>query len=160
MDDTVITREGLERLSEELDRLVTVGRRAIAERLRHTATSEANPIENGDYLDVREEQALLERRIATLQERLHSARVVDPEIGNGRIDVGERVRLRELGSGERLELELVGTLESDATSGRISVASPVGAAILGLRRGQVVEVDAPRGKLRYKVLAVEAEMRS
>ena len=160
MNDTVITREGLERLSEELDRLVTDGRREIAERLRDAVTSEANPVENGNYLDVREEQALLERRITTLQERLHAARVVDPQLGNGRIDVGERVRLRELASGERLELELVGPLESDATSGRISIASPVGTAILGLRRGQVAEVDAPRGKLRYRVLAVETEMRS
>jgi transcription elongation factor GreA len=156
MDERVITREGLERLNEELDRLVTDGRREIAERLQHVATSEANPVENGDYLDVREEQALLERRIAVLQERLRGARVVDPQLGNGRVDVGERVRLRELVSGERLELELVGPLESDAAAGRISVASPVGTAILGLRRGQVAEVDTPRGRLQYKVLAVEA----
>jgi transcription elongation factor GreA len=156
MDDSVITRDGLQRLSDELERLVSDGRREIAERLRHTATSEANPVENGDYLDVREEQAMLERRIALLRERLRDARVVDPELGNGRVDVGERVRLRELESGRRLELELVGPFESDATAGRISIASPVGTAILGLRRGQVAEVDAPRGKLRYKVLAVEA----
>jgi transcription elongation factor GreA len=156
MSESVITRTGLERLNQELDRLVTAGRRQIAERLRNVATSEANPAENGDYLDVREEQAMLERRIAVLQERLYSARVIDPELGNGRIDVGERVRLRELSSGERLELELVGPLESDPTAGRISTASPLGAAILGLRRGQIAEVDAPRGKLRYKVLAVEA----
>lgn len=156
MTDSVITREGLARLNQELERLVTGGRRQIAERLRNAATSEANPAESGDYLDVREEQAMLERRIAVLQERLRRARVVDPELGNGRIDVGERVRLRDLSSGERLELELVGPLESDPTAGRISVASPVGAAILGLRRGQIADVDAPRGMLRYKVLAVEA----
>lgn len=157
MDERVITREGLERLNEELDRLVIDGRREIAERLHHAATSEANPVENGDYFDVREEQALLERRIAVLQERLRGARVVDPQLGNGRVDVGERVRLRELASGERLELELVGPLESDATAGRISVASPVGTAILGLRRGQVADVEAPCGMLQYKVLAVETE---
>jgi transcription elongation factor GreA len=61
-----------------------------------------------------------------------------------------------LDSGERLDLELVGPLESDAASGRISVASPVGRAILGLRRGQIAEVDAPRGRLQFEVLAVEA----
>lgn len=155
MNESVITREGLERLNRELERLVMDGRREIAERLRDVATSEANPTENGDYLDVREEQAMLERRIAVLEERLRRARVVDPQLGNGRIDVGERVRLRDLASGERLELELVGPLESDPTAGRISVASPLGAAILGLRRGQIAEVDAPRGRLRYKVLAVE-----
>lgn len=160
MNESVITREGLERLNQELDRLVTGGRREIAERLRDVATSEANPAENGDYHNVREEQAMLEHRIATLQERLRRARVVDPQLGNGRIDVGERVRLRELASGERLELELVGPLESDPAAGRISVASPLGNAILGLRRGQIAEVDAPRGKLRYKVLAVEAQPRA
>ena len=65
------------------------------------------------------------------------------------------MRVRELESGARLELELVGPLESDAASGRISVASPLGRAILGLRRGQIAEVDAPRGRLQFKILAVE-----
>lgn len=156
MNESVITREGLDRLNHELERLVTDGRREVAERLRDLATSEANLIENGDYFAVREEQAMLEHRIAVLQERLRRARVVDPQLGNGRIDVGERVRLSDLASGERLELELVGPLESDPAAGRISIASPLGAAILGLRRGQIADVDAPRGKLRYKVLAVEA----
>src|SRR5581483_10168500 len=134
MHETVITREGLERLSRELERLTGEGRRAITERLRQAAAGEANPAENADYLSVREEQALLERRIALLEERLRSARVVDPQPGNGRIDVGERVRLRDLQSGERLEVELVGPLESDVSEGRISVASPLGKAIQGLRK--------------------------
>jgi transcription elongation factor GreA len=156
MTESVITPEGLERLNEELEHLMVVGRRQIAARLEHVATTEANPIENGDYRDVHEEQAMLERRIAVLQERLRSAEVVEPQLGNGRVDVGERVRLRELESGKRLELELVGPHESDPIAGRISVASPVGKAILGLRRGEVAEVDAPRGTVRYKVVAVEA----
>jgi transcription elongation factor GreA len=156
MNETVITREGFERLSEELERLTGDGRREIAERLRHAAASEANPDENADYLGVREDQALLERRIALLEERLRSAQVVMPQIGNGRIDIGERVRLRDLDSGERLELELVGPLEADLSFGRISVASPVGKAIHGLRRGQIADVDAPRGRLRFEVIAVEA----
>jgi transcription elongation factor GreA len=98
---------------------------------------------------------LLERRIALLADRLQSAQVIEPQLGNGRVDVGERVRVRDLESGARLELELVGTLESDATSGRISVASPIGRAIVGLRRGQIAEVEAPRGRLQFKILAVE-----
>jgi transcription elongation factor GreA len=155
MNETVITPEGLQRLSDELQRIVTEGRREIAERLRHAAATEANPDENADYLGVREDQALLERRIAVLEERLGSAHVVEPQVGNGRIDVGERVRLRNLDSGERLELELVGPLEADPAGGRISIASPLGKAIHGLRRGQVAEVAAPRGTLRFKILAVE-----
>ena len=156
MQAIVITRDGHERLSAELEHLTTDGRHEIAERLRHAAAGEANAAENTDYLNVREDQASLERRISLLEEQLRWAKVIDPQPGNGRVDVGERVRVRVLDSGERLELELVGPLESDATAGRISVVSPLGRAILGLRRGQIAEVDAPRGRLRFKILAVEA----
>src|ERR671931_1956985 len=152
MRETIITREGLARLSEELERLTTVERRRIVERLRHAAASETNQTENADYMDAREEQALLERRIALLEERLREARLVEPRPGNGRVDVGERVRLRDLESGERLELELVGPLESDPFAGRISVASPLGKAIVGLRRGEIAGVDAPLGRRRLKVV--------
>ena len=154
MHETVITREGLARLGEELERLRTVGRRRIMERFERAA-AEANPGESADYLDAREEQALLERRIARLEERLRTARVVDPQPGNGRVDVGERVRLHDLDSGERIELELVGHLEADPSEGRISVVSPLGKAVVGLRRGQVASVDAPVGRRRLRVVAVE-----
>jgi transcription elongation factor GreA len=155
MNEILITPEGRARLDAELECLTNEGRREIAQRLKHAAASEANCAENAGYLDVREDQALLERRIALLADRLQSAQVVEPQLGNGRVDVGERVRVRDLESGARLKLELVGTLESDATVGRISVASPVGRAIVGLRRGQIAEVEAPRGRLQFKILAVE-----
>jgi transcription elongation factor GreA len=154
VDETVITRAGLQRLNEELERLTGEGRREIAERLTRAVANETNHAENADYLAVREDQALLERRIALLQERLLSAQLSEPDPENGRIDVGERVRLRALDSGKRLEVELVGRLEADPSRGRISIASPLGKAILGLRRGEIVDVDAPRGTLRYKILAV------
>jgi transcription elongation factor GreA len=155
MHESVITKDGLRRLSEELERLKTDGRRSIAERLSYAATSEANRAENADYLGARADQALLERRIAALEERLCSARVVEPCLGNGRVDVGERVRVRDLASGERLDFELVGPLEADAPAGRVSVASPLGQAVVGLRRGEVVDVQVPRGRRRFEVLAVE-----
>jgi transcription elongation factor GreA len=155
MNETVITPEGLVRLSAELEHLTTVGRTEAAERLKHAARTEANQAENADYHAAREEQALLERRIALLEERLRSARVVAPHPENGRVDVGERVFLRDLDSGEGLELELVGPLEGDASAGRISVASPVGRAILGLRRGEIAHVDAPLGRRRFEVVALD-----
>jgi transcription elongation factor GreA len=154
VNDTLITRAGLARLSEELDRLRGDGRREIAERLQRAVANETNHAENADYHAVRDDQVLLERRIAQLEERLLSAELTEPDAENGRIDVGERVRLRALDSGKRLEVELVGRLEADASNGRISIASPLGKAILGLRRGEVADVDAPRGRLRFKVLAV------
>jgi transcription elongation factor GreA len=153
MSETVITYGGLARLREELERLTTDGRRMVADRLRHALSTQANASENADYLAAREEQALLEHRIALLQERLGSARPVEPQPGNGLVDVGERVRVRDLDSGERLDLELVGPLETDVAAGRISLASPLGRAIVGRRRGEVVEVDAPRGPIRYRILA-------
>jgi transcription elongation factor GreA len=155
MDSTAITARGLERLSEELERLTTDGRREIAERLRHAAASAANSTENADYFAACTDQARLEQRIALLQKRLRAAEVVEPRLGNGQIDVGERVRVRDLDSGERLEFELVGPHEFDPAAGRISIVSPLGKAIAGLRRGQIADVDTPRGRLRFKILAVE-----
>ena len=132
MNETVITPDGLIRLSEELERLRTT---------------------RG------ERHELLERRIALLEARLRAARLVEPQPGNGRVDIGERVRLHDLDSGERLELELVGPLEADPTEGRVSVVSPLGRAVVGLRRGQVAGVDAPLGRRRLRVVAVETPRR-
>lgn len=154
MSETVITPAGLSRLSDELRRLTTVGRERAAQRLRQAIASEANPTENADYLAAREEQALLEQRIARLQDQLGCAQLVEPQPGNGLVDVGERVRVRDLDTGRRLDLELVGPLEADVSAGRITLASPLGRAIVGRRRGDVVDVDGPRGKLRYRILAV------
>ena len=155
MNEMVVTREGLDRLRAELERLTTVERRSIAERLRQAAATESNRAESAAYLDAREQQARLEGRIARLEQWLGRVRVVEPKPGNGRVDVGERVHVRDLTSGDRLELELVGTLESDPAAGRISVVSPVGRAIVGLRRGQVVDVETPLGRRRFKILEVE-----
>jgi transcription elongation factor GreA len=153
--ESLITRDGFARLSEELECLKGDGRRAVADRLRSAAASEANRAENADYLDACEEKARLERSIALLEERLRSALIVEPRLGNGRIDVGERVLVRDLSSGRPLEVELVGHLEADLEAGRVSVASPLGRALVGLRDGEIADVDAPGGQLRYEVLAVE-----
>jgi len=155
MQTTVITQGGLARLSAELERLRTDGRRAVAERLAHATSAEANAVESADYTDAREEQAFLEGRIALLEERLRAAEPVEPQLGNGVVDVGESVRLRDLDTDERVVVELVGPYESDVAAGRISVASPLGRAVAGRGRGEVVEVDAPAGTLRFEILSVE-----
>jgi transcription elongation factor GreA len=157
MHELVITREGFERLNKELDRLKGEGRRRVADRLHRAATSEADPAQNMEYLDAREEKVQLERRISLLGDRLRSARIVAPRLGNGRVDVGERLRVREVTSGHSLELELVGQLEADLAAGRVSVASPLGKALVGLRKGEVAVVRAPRGEFGFEVLAVELQ---
>jgi transcription elongation factor GreA len=155
----VITRKGFERLNKELERLKGEGRRRVADRLRGAMTSEANPAQNTEYLDAREEKLKLERRILLLKERLRSARVVAPR-RNGRVDPGERVRVREVSSGQSLELELVGQLEADVAAGRVSVASPLGQALVGLRKGEIAVVHAPRGRFGFEVMAVELPARA
>jgi transcription elongation factor GreA len=155
MQESVITRSGFDRLSEELEQLKSEGRRSIADRLRWTAACEANLAETAERSDAREAQVRLERRIAVLEERLRSARILEPCLGNGRVDLGERVRVRDVSSGKPFEVELVGPLEADLAAGRVSVASPLGRALVGLREGEIAAVDAPRGRLAFEVLAVE-----
>jgi transcription elongation factor GreA len=154
MVDTVITREGLARLTYELEQLRTHGRREIAERIRAAVTTNANVVESAEYHEARDDQATLERRIAVLEERLALARLADPDGTNGLVDVGERVGVRDVDSGRRVQYELVGALEADVSKGRVSVLSPVGRALVGRRRGEVAVVDAPQGEVRLKILSI------
>ena len=160
MQELVITSKGFARLQKQLEWLKNEERRRVADRLREATTSEANLAQNTEYLAAREEKVQLERRIGQIQERLRLARVVKPRPGNGRVDVGERVRVREVSSGHSLTIELVGQLEGDLAAGRVSVASPLGRALVGLRKGEIAAVDAPRGRFGFEVLAVELPARA
>lgn len=155
MKETLITPAGLLRLSGELDRLKTAGRHEIAERIRHAISTDADATANSDYLAAREEQALLEFRIARLEQRLTAAHVAEPDAANGVVDLGERVRIRDLDTGARHEYELVGSFEADPGAGRISAESPLGQALIGRRKGEVAVVEAPKGQLRFRILAIE-----
>jgi transcription elongation factor GreA len=155
LDENVFTQRGFVRATEQLEQLKAVGRRAVAERIRDALLTETNASENADYLDAREEQTRLERRIAQLEQRLSGARIVEPDGSNGVIDVGERVRIRDLDTDERVEYQLVGSLESDPAAGRISAQSPVGRALLGRRKGEVAIALVPKGRLRLKILEIE-----
>ena len=155
MTQTVITRTGLARLAEQLEHLTTTRRQQIGERIRHAVSSERNLADNVDYQNALEEQALLERRIAILRERIADADVVDPVAENGVLDVGERVRVRDLENDEEIQYELVGSHEADPLARRISAASPLGRALLGRRGGDVAIVDAPQGPLWFEILEIE-----
>lgn|SRR5438067_2410638 len=155
MNETLITPAGLARLEAELDRLCTQGRRDAAERLRHAAATEADITESADYRVALEERDRLEARIAQLEQRLAETEVAEADGKNGVIDLGECVRLQNLDTGTRIDFQVVGTLEADLPAGRISAVSPLGRALLGRRRGEVVLVEAPGGVRRFKILRIE-----
>ena len=154
MNETLITPAGLIRLTDELDRLRTLGRQEITQRIRSAIATDADASANADYQAAREEQAILEAKIARLEQRLDAARVVEPDASNNILDLGERVRIRDLETGARHEYEVVGSLEADPTAGRISASSPLGQALIGRRRGDVAVVEAPRGQRCFTILSV------
>jgi transcription elongation factor GreA len=146
MTDTVLTAKGFEKLKAEYVRL-HAEREAVVKRLRSAH-------ENGEYLDARHELDLVDRRLALVEWRLAGAEVVDP-LPDGEVDLGERVTVLDLESGETSDYRIVGTGESDPAAGEISRESPLGAALLGRRVGDVVEADAPAGLRRLEVVELD-----
>jgi transcription elongation factor GreA len=155
VDDLFVTAEGYERLRRELETLRGERRRAMSERLRE-ARADGHLEDNPALFDLLEEQAQLERRIATLESRLAAARIAEPN-GDGSAGIGSWVRLRDLETSELFEYELVGGIEGDVGQGRVSVEAPVGRALLGAAAGDIVRVACPRGELRFEVVDTGAE---
>jgi transcription elongation factor GreA len=157
MNEVLLTPEGLSRLEGELERLVTVERDAVRARLRDAVENDGDLVGNGDYLDAKEEQALLEQRIARLTGRLASARVLDaPRDPNGVVTLGARVRLCAVETDETVEYQIVDPIESDPTEFKISKESPVGRTVLGRTQGEKIAVKAPGGTMRFEILGVAA----
>jgi transcription elongation factor GreA len=155
--EVLLTQEGLAKLEAELERLATIERAAVTARLKQAVESDGDLAGNGDYLDAKAEQALLEKRIGLLAERLAHARVIDvPADGSGVAMLGTRVRLRELSSGEISEYRIVGSTESDPSASKISNESPIGRTVLGRRKGDKLAVQVPSGRLRFEILDVAA----
>ena len=157
MKEVILTPEGHTRLKEEIEHLSTVKRREVAERIKQ-AREFGDIAENSEYDDAKNEQAMLEHRIATLQERLKSARVIAAsEITTDVVSVGTIVRLRDVDAKETIEYAIVGSAEANPTEYKLSNESPVGRAILGRKKGETVEVVTPRGsKVKFKIMEIKA----
>ena len=156
MKEVILTPEGYEKLRAEIQYLSNDKRREIAERIR-VAREFGDITENAEYDDAKNEQALLEHRIATLEERMRSARVIDAgDVTTDVVSVGTRVRLRDLDAKKTFEYHIVGSAEADPAENKLSNESPVGKAIIGHKKGETVEVTAPRGSLKFKILDIQA----
>ena len=149
-----ITAEGYERCCRELERLRNDGRRRLSELLRE-ARSDGALEDNPTLVDLLDEHAQLEQRIATLETQLAVAEVAPPP-QDGRAAIGSLVRVRDVRAGEVFDCELVGPLEGDPANGRVSTAAPIGRALVGQSRGAQVEVATPRGTVALEVIEVRA----
>jgi transcription elongation factor GreA len=154
--EVILTPEGYERLKQEIEELSTTKRREVAERIR-VAREFGDIAENAEYDDAKNEQMLLEHRIATLEERLRDARVISKkDIAKDVVSVGSKVKLRDVAAKETIEYHIVGSAEANPAENKLSNESPVGKAIIGKKKGETVEVTAPRGTLKFKILEIKA----
>ena len=154
--EALITQEGLKKLKAEIEHLSTVKRREVADRIRD-AREFGDIAENSEYDDAKNEQALLEQRIAQLEERLRRANVVDQKsIDTDTVGVGVRVHVKDQKSGKSSKYQIVGATEASPGEAKLSNESPIGRALVGHKRGDVVSVDVPRGpKKKLKITKIE-----
>jgi transcription elongation factor GreA len=154
--EVILTPEGLDKLKGEIEHLSTVKRREVAERIKH-AREFGDIAENSEYDDAKNDQAMLEHRIATLEERLRNARLAEMEdLPKGVVGIGMKVRLKDIAANETVEYTIVGSAEANPAEHKLSNESPVGQAIIGRKKGETVEVSAPRGSLKFKIMDVKA----
>ncbi len=153
--EIILTPEGFQRLKEEIEYLSSVKRDEVAERIR--ASRDFGDInENSEYNDAKNEQAMLEARIYSLEERLRSAIVIDSEsVATDVVGVGTKVTLQDMQGGDVVQYAIVGSAEADPSAYKLSNESPVGRAIIGHKPGDKVTVAVPQGSRKFKVLAID-----
>jgi transcription elongation factor GreA len=155
--EVILTPEGYKKLKAEIELLSTERRREVADRIR-VARQFGDIAENAEYDDAKNDQMLLEHRIARLEEQLRNARVIEKkEISSDVVSVGSTVRLRDVDAKQTVEYHIVGSAEANPSAYKLSNESPVGKAILGHKKGETVDVTTPRGaRLKYKILEIKA----
>jgi transcription elongation factor GreA len=155
--EVILTPEGYKKLKAEIEHLSTDKRREVADRIR-VARQFGDIAENAEYDDAKNDQMLLEHRIARLEEQLRNARVIEKkEISSDVVSVGSTVRLRDVDAKQTVEYYIVGSAEANPSENKLSNESPVGKAIMGHKKGETVEVTTPRGaRLKYKILEIKA----
>jgi transcription elongation factor GreA len=152
--DVILTPEGLANLKAELDELTTRRRREVAARIKE-AREFGDISENAEYDDAKNEQAMLEARIASLEDKLRSATVIDAsDLGTDIVGVGSVVHVKDE-AGKSVKYTIVGSAEASPTEMKLSNESPVGKALLGHKRGEEITISTPKGKRRLKITKID-----
>ena len=146
--DVILTPEGLDKLKQELDYLSSAKRREVAERIKE-AREFGDISENSEYDDAKNEQAMLEAKIAGLEEKLRSATVIDQsDLSTDQVRIGSVVHVKDEKTGKSTKFTIVGSAEAKPAENKLSNESPVGKGLLGHKRGETVSVQVPRGPAR------------
>lgn len=150
----LLTEEGLKNLEIELEELKTVKRKEIAEKIK-VALSFGDLSENSEYDEAKNDQAMLESRIANIEAMLKNVKIInDKELSTEMIHVGSKIKVRDIEFDEVTNYQIVGSSEADPLNGKISDESPVGAGLLGHKVGEKVEIETPAGIVLYEVLEI------
>ena len=152
--EVLLTKEGYQKLEEELDFLRTTRRTEIAERIK-IALGFGDLSENSEYDEAKNAQAENETKIAELENKIRYAKIIDEsEIDTKTVQVGNTVKLLDIEFNEEVSYTLVGSTEVDLAQNKISNESPIGSAILGAKKNQIIEVQVPAGVVQYKILSI------
>lgn len=152
--EVVLTYEGLKKLEEELEFLRGSKRKEVAERIKQ-ALSFGDISENSEYDEAKNEQAQVEGRIVQLESMLKHARIIDEdEVNTDVVSLGSKVKIFDMEFDEEVEYLIVGSTEANPLKSKISNESPVGAALIGHKKGETVEVQVPDGVLKFKILEI------
>jgi len=151
----VLTEDGLKRLEEELEELKTIKRKEVAEKIK-IALSFGDLSENSEYDEAKNEQAMVEARIVQVETMLKNVKVLEAdELVTDVVNLGSRIKIRDVEFDEIMEYHLVGSAEADPMNGKISDESPVGKALIGHRVGETVEAETPSGLIQFEILGIQ-----
>ena len=152
--EILLTEEGYKKMEVELEKLKTETRSEIAERIK-VALGFGDLSENSEYDEAKNAQAANEDKIAELEAKLRFAKIIDDsEIDTKKVQIGNTVKVLDMEFDEEVEYTIVGTTEADITQNKISNESPIGSALLGAKKNEIVEVQVPAGISKYKVLSI------
>ena len=152
--EVILTQEGYDKLEKELEKLRTEARSEIAERIK-VALGFGDLSENSEYDEAKNAQAENEVRIAELENKMRHAKIIDEkDIDTETVQIGNKVKVLDMEFNEEVEYTIVGSTEVDLAENKISNESPLGEALIGAKKGKTVEVNAPGGILKYKILDI------
>ena len=155
MQEVILTQEGYNKLEERLNELKTIKRSEIAERIK-TARGFGDLSENSEYDEAKSAQRANEEEIAELEQKIRNAKIIDEkEIDTKTVQIGNLVKLLDVEFNEEVEYTIVGSTEVNLAENKVSNVSPIGKALLGRKKGEMVDVDAPVGVIQYKILAIK-----